>query len=269
MVRPDRRGAVRDQPHPRPRAPGEFRLSVVLPAYHEVERIAAAIDRVRAELHPVVGAEDLEVIVVDDGSGDGTAQAAVAADQVIAKPANQGKGAAVRSGALAARGRCIAFTDADLSYAPAQIANLLVAVEDGWDVVVGNRYHLDTTTVVKAGFVRGIGGRVINGATRLVLDGGYADTQCGLKAFRSDVARVLFGSSRIDGFAFDVELLALVERFGLSLREMPVEVQNSDRSTVRVARDAPRLLGDLIRIRRGLSSGAYDDAARDLAILQA
>lgn len=269
MAPRERPSARRDAPLARPPAPGDVRLSVVLPAYHEAEHIAAAVERVRAELTPVVGPGELEVVVVDDGSGDGTAEAAAAADQVIAKPANQGKGAAVRSGVLAARGRCIAFTDADLSYAPAQIANLLAAVEEGWDVVIGNRYHDDTTTVVKAALVRELGGRVINGATRLVLAGGYADTQCGLKAFRSDVARVLFGCSRIDGFAFDVELLALVERFGLSLREVPVEVQNSERSTVRVARDAARLLADLVRIRRGLAGGGYDGAVADLEALRA
>lgn len=269
MPRAERQGAQRDRPHNRPPAPGDVRLSVVLPAYHEPERIGITIERVRNELGPIVGLDELEVVVVDDGSGDGTAEAAAAADQVIAKPANQGKGAAVRSGALAARGRCIAFTDADLSYAPSQIVNLLEAVEQGWDVVIGNRYHQDTTTVVKAGLVREMGGRLINGATRLVLDGGYADTQCGLKAFRSDVARMLFGRSRIDGFAFDVELLALVERFGLSLREVPVEVQNSDSSTVRVARDAAVLLRDLARIRRSLAAGRYDAASPELDVLGA
>jgi glycosyltransferase involved in cell wall biosynthesis len=259
---------TRDQIHPRPPAPGDVRLSVVLPAYHEVERIADAIERVRQELGSRLGPGELEIVVVDDGSGDGTAEAAAAADQVIAKPANQGKGAAVRSGMLAARGRTVAFTDADLSYAPAQIERLLLAVEEGWDVVVGNRYHADTTTLVKAGALREVGGRVINAATRLVLAGGYADTQCGLKAFRSDVARLLFGHSRIDGFAFDVELLALVEHYGLSLREVPVEVENSERSTVRVARDASRLLADLLRIRRHRSAGRYDAGPAELGALE-
>ena len=180
------------------------------------------------------------------------------ADQVLAFPENRGKGAAVRAGMLAATGRTLVFTDADLSYAPAQIERLLRSVEDGWDVVVGNRHHEGSTTLVAAGRLRQVGGRAINLATRAVLVGPHPDTQCGLKGFRSDVARVIFGHSRIDGFAFDVEVIHLVERYGLSLREVEVEVANSDRSTVHVARDALLLLADLVRIRRGASSGAYD-----------
>lgn len=241
-------------------APGSQRLSVIVPAYGEARAIGATIARIRAELAEVVDDGGLEVVVVDDGSGDGTAEAARAAgaDQVLEFPENRGKGAAVRAGMLAATGRTLVFTDADLSYAPAQIERLLLAVESGWDVVVGNRYHEGSTTLVAAGTVRQMGGRAINLATRAVLVGPHQDTQCGLKAFRSDVARVIFGHSRVDGFAFDVEVIHLVERYGLSLREVEVEVANSDRSTVHVARDAVLLLADLVRIRRWASHGDYD-----------
>jgi glycosyltransferase involved in cell wall biosynthesis len=243
-----------------PPAPGDPRLSVVIPAYREAPAIGATIARVRAELATVAADGGLEVVVVDDGSGDGTADAARAAgaDHVLAFPANRGKGAAVRAGMLAATGRTRVFTDADLSYAPAQIERLLVEVEAGWDVVVGNRHHHGSTTLVAAGALRQVGGRVINLATRTVLVGPHEDTQCGLKAFRSDVARVIFDHSHVDGFAFDVEVIHLVERYGLSLSEVEVEVANSDRSTVHVARDALRLLADLARIRRRSSRGGYD-----------
>lgn len=241
-------------------APGAHRLSVVVPAFREAAAIGATVDRIRAELAAVADDGGLEVVVVDDGSGDGTADAARAAgaDQVLAFPQNRGKGAAVRAGMLAATGRTLVFTDADLSYAPAQIERLLDTVESGWDVVVGNRYHHHSTTLVAAGAVRQLGGRAINLATKAVLVGHHQDTQCGLKAFRSDVARVIFGHSRIDGFAFDVEVIHLVERYGLSLQEAEVEVANSDRSTVHVVRDALLLLADLARIRRGDATGAYD-----------
>ena len=171
---------------------------------------------------------------------------------------NRGKGGAVRAGVLAARGRCIAFTDADLSYAPAQIVGLLSRVEEGWDVVVGSRKHTETTTLVAARRLREVGGRVINLLTSVVLLGQYRDTQCGLKAFRSDVGRVVFEHSHIDGFAFDVEVFHLVERYRFTLCEVPVEVVNSARSTVRVARDAARLVRDLFRIRRRARLGAYE-----------
>lgn len=240
-------------------APGERRLSVVVPAYREADRIGATVARIREELAPSVG-DDLEVVVVDDGSGDGTAEAARAAgaDQVLVQPENRGKGAAVRAGVLAARGRTVAFTDADLSYPPAQLADLLAEVEDGWDVVVGSRVHTQTATLVRARRVRELGGRLINLGTHAVLLGAHRDTQCGIKAFRSDVARSLFSRSRIDGFAFDVELFHLAERDGLSVREVPVQVANAERSTVRVVRDGLVLVRDLARIVRGGRAGWYD-----------
>jgi len=213
---------------------------------------------VRTALVTVEGG--VELIVVDDGSTDGTADVARAAgaDRVLTHTANRGKGAAVRTGVLAATGDTIAFTDADLSYAPEQLAGMLEIVESGFDVVVGSRKHEMTRTLVQAGRLREIGGRVINWFTHAVLLGNYRDTQCGLKAFRADAARVIFELSRIDGFAFDVEIFVIAERHGFTLAEVPVTVVNTTRSTVRVARDAVRLVGDLLRIRRWSRRGVYD-----------
>ncbi|MEO6988235.1 MAG: glycosyltransferase [Aquihabitans sp.] len=255
----------------RPTPPGDRRLTVVIPAFREADRIAASVERVRRDLADSIEGHDLEIVVVDDGSDDGTADAARAstADQVLELPTNRGKGAAVAAGVAVANGRTIAFTDADLAYAPVQILRLLDAVESGWDVVVGSRHHHQTTTVVAARRLRDAGGRVINAATRLVLVGGHDDTQCGLKAFRSDVATVLFDHIITDGFAFDIELFFLAERYGLSLTEVPVDVENSDSSTVRVARDAVRLLVDLVRIRRGARRGVYDLVPGELDRLSA
>jgi dolichyl-phosphate beta-glucosyltransferase len=236
---------------------GDVRLSVVIPAYGEAARIGDVIARLREELAP---AGPVEVIVVDDGSNDGTADAARAggADQVIAQPVNRGKGAAVRAGMLAARGRTVAFTDADLAYPPGQLLDLLAQIESGWDVVVGSRRHVDTSTLVRARRLREVTGRGFNLLTLLVLLGQYRDTQCGIKAFRSDVARVLFGHSTIDRFAFDVELFHLAERYRLSLTEVPVTVVNTDASTMRVGTDAARMVLDLFRIRRAGSRGDYE-----------
>lgn len=247
-------------PMARAQAPGSLRLSVVVPAYREADRIADTIARIRSALAPLADAGELEIVVVDDGSGDNTAATAEAAgaDVVVRCEVNRGKGAAVRTGVLASSGRTVAFTDADLSYAPEQLAVLLDGVEAGWDVVVGSRRHVDTRTVVRAGRLREVGGRVINLFTGIVLLGRYQDTQCGLKAMRSDVGRVIFERSQVDGFAFDVEVLHLIERYKMSLLEVPVEVVNSSRSTVNVARDATRLLRDLFRIRRWARTGRYD-----------
>jgi putative flippase GtrA len=255
---------------PRPPAPGEVRLSVVVPAYHEAERIGSTVRSLRAALtaDPARdGAEgegvapgDLEIVVVDDGSRDRTADAAreAGADQVVVQPGNRGKGAAVRAGVEVARGRTVAFTDADLSYAPEQVLRILAAVEDGWDMAIGDRGHPDAQTVVATSRLRAMGSRLINLLGYAVLLGNFRDTQSGLKGFRSDVGRFLFARSHIDGFAFDIELLHLVERHDLSLVEVPVEVSNSTRSTVKVVRDSVRLVRDLFRMRHWAATGVYE-----------
>jgi dolichyl-phosphate beta-glucosyltransferase len=249
---------------PRPEPPGDLRLSVVVPAYGEADRIGETVRRLDAALADLTGG--VEVIVVDDGSSDGTADAALAAgaDQVVVQPRNRGKGAAVRAGVLAGRGRTIAFTDADLAYAPDQIRRVLTAIEDGWDVAIGDRRHPDSRTLAAASPLRSLGSRIINWLGYAVLLGAYRDTQSGLKGFRSDVARFVFARTRVDGFAFDIEVLHLVERHRLSLVEVPVDVANTRRSTVRAVRDAARVLGDLARIRRWSAEGAYEAAGDEL-----
>ncbi len=249
----------------RPPAPGDCRLSVVVPAYDEADRIGETVRRLADGLEAVAADGGLEIVVVDDGSTDGTADAALAAGagQVVVQPRNRGKGAAVRAGVLAARGRAVAFTDADLAYGPDQVQRVLAAVEDGWDVAIGDRRHPDTRTLVAASRLRAWGSRAINWLGYAVLLGSYRDTQSGLKAFRSDVARFVFCRTRVDGFAFDIEVLHLVERHQFSLVEVPVEVTNSSRSTVRAARDAAGLVVDLFRIRHWSAEGAYE-AADDL-----
>lgn len=244
----------------RPEAPGDRRLTVVVPAYGEADRIAGTVGRIHADLSDIAAGGGLEVVVVDDGSTDGTADAALAggADQVIVQPENRGKGSAVRAGVMAARGRTVAFLDADLAYAPDQVRRVLEAVEEGWDVAIGDRGHPGSTTLVAASRVRAAGSRAINLLTYAVLLGSYRDTQCGLKGFRSDVARYVFDQARVAGFAFDIEVLHLVERHHFSLLEVPVEVANSDRSTVRAAREALRLVADLFRIRHWAAEGRYE-----------
>ena len=251
-----------------PPAPGIVRLSVIVPAYNEEAQIPSTISSLRRGLASFVLRSELEIVVVDDGSFDGTATAArsAGADLVVRHDVNLGKGAAVRTGVLAANGRSIVFTDADLSYSPEQIPALVKLLEEGWDVVVGSRRHTDTTTLIKARRLREVGGRVINLLTRAVLLGRYRDTQCGLKGFRSDVARLIFSHTLVDGFAFDVEVFHLIERYHLSLTEIPVTIENSSRSSVRAGRDGLRLLRDLLLVRRWSVEGRYDLTANDLLV---
>ena len=252
-----RRELGRLHPHEGP-PPGERRLSVVVPAYREEDRIGDTVSRVLAALEGL----DAEVVVVDDGSPDGTAAAAEAAGaRVVRLDPNRGKGAAVRAGMLASRGRTVLFTDADLAYDPPQLRRAMEAVEAGWDVVIGNRRH-PASEVARATGLRALGSRLVNRLSAAVLLAAPRDTQCGLKAFRGDVARALFRRTRIDGFAFDIEVLHLVERTELSLGEIPVRLdETGSPSTVRIGRDVVQLAVDLLRVRRWSSTGAYDDVA--------
>jgi dolichyl-phosphate beta-glucosyltransferase len=247
---------VTDQPtEPHPPAPGRPRLSVVVPAYGEEHRIAMTIRRLRSELGDVVGPGGLEIVVVDDGSLDGTTEAArgAGADHVIAFPHNKGKGAAVRAGVMKSTGSTVTFTDADLAYAPHQLVPLLDEIEKGWDVAVGTRHSRGAAT----SGVRTVGHRVFNAATRLVLRRRFADTQCGCKGFHGDAARRLFARTRVDGFAFDVEVLWLAGYLGLTVEEVPVELDRAEGSTVRFSVDALRMLRDLVRLRWRITIGAY------------
>ena len=262
--------AVRhDQAAPRAQRnnPDGPRLSVVVPAFHEEDRIAHTIRELRTQLEPALALATadapegaLEIVVVDDGSADSTAAVAAeaGADQVVRLEENHGKGAAVRSGMLVATGRARAFIDADLAYSPEQLLGLLAKVEEGWDVVIGSRKHTSTTTLVRAGRLRELGSRVVNVLTSVALLGQYRDTQCGLKAFSAGAAEDIFSVTHIDRFAMDIEVIFLVERGNLSLVEVPVTVSNSERSTVRVVRDTARLLRDVVRIRVLAKGGAYD-----------
>ncbi len=229
-----------------------------MPAYGEGRRIGAAVIALRG----VLGA-DTEIVVVDDGSTDDTGAAAEAggADLVVRLPDNRGKGAAVRAGMLAAHGDVMVFTDADLSYPPAQIELLRAELERGTDVVVGSRRHIGTRTLVRAGLLREASGRVFNLFTRLVLSRRFGDTQCGLKGFRREAAQEIFGHSRIDRFAFDVEILWLAGHYGFSIAEVPVELDTAPGSTVSLARDAVRMVRDLTKIRRWSARGAYGPGA--------
>jgi len=256
-------GAVRRTLHEqvvRPPAPGVVRATVIVPALDEADRIGATVTAIRAALAEVADDGGLEVVVVDDGSTDATADVALAAqaDQVVVLPDNRGKGAAIRAGVAAARGRTIAFTDADLAYSPDQLLRVIGEVEAGWDVALGNRRHPETARIQGAGTLRDLGSRGVNLLAMGVLLSHPHDTQCGLKGFRSDVAKTVFALGRVDRFAFDIEVLHLVERHGFTVAEVPVRLEMGERSTVRLVRDTLRLLRDLWRIRHWSATGVYE-----------
>ena len=232
-------------------------ISVILPAYRAAPLVTEAIERIRYELRPA----EVEIIVVDDGSRDETALTArqAGANLVIELDENRGKGEAVRQGMIAASGSYLVFTDVDLAYRPSQIMNIVDALEGGADVALGSRRHISSEETGPSSLIREQGSRVFNRLTRLLLPGPHLDTQCGLKGFTFQAAQPIFSMSRIDGFAFDVEVLFLARRLNMEIVEIPVIVDHIEQSTVRFVPQAIRMLWDVTRVRLWSVTRRYND----------
>lgn len=246
-------------------AQGGVRLSVVLPAFREAGVIGDTLAALRDGLSGVAPGDVLELIVVDDGSDDATVERARAAgaDQVIALGGNRGKGAAVRTGMLAAAGEVVVFTDADLQYPADRIEAVLARLEGDTGAVIARRERSGEAPLRRLGTYA-----VSHLARILVLSPAGAakhlgaDTQCGLKAFRRPVAQEVFGRCRVDRFGFDVEVLLLLALLGVPVAVESVAATAAPRrSSVRVLRDGAAILRDLLRIRRWLRRGVYGSAA--------
>lgn len=241
-------------------------LSIVVPAFNEQHRIVATLDRITEFLDQ--HGDRYELIVVDDGSRDDTRAVAErfarehAATRVLAMSENVGKGGAVRAGILDSRGELVLFSDADLSTPIEELAKLRAAIAGGADIAIGSRAA--GTAVVQPLFRR-IQGRVFHLVARALgfsAVGAIADTQCGFKLFRGAVARALFRTLSIDGFAFDVELLELAYgRFQIA--EVPVAWTHVAGSKVRPGLDAIAMVRELVRIR-----ASWSRAGRPLLALQ-
>jgi dolichyl-phosphate beta-glucosyltransferase len=236
-------------------------LSIVIPAYNEAVRLPPSLERIVRHLDE--RAVDYELLVVDDGSTDGTAAAAEAVlaplgprARVLRNPENLGKGASVRRGMLAARGARVLFSDADLSAPIEELAKLERAIDEGAGVAIGSR-ALDRALIEqRQPFTRDLMGRLFNFVVQLFAVRGIRDTQCGFKLFAGDVVGPIFARTRIDRFGFDVEVLALAQRLGVPVAEVPVRWRNSEGSRVTLMQGARAFL-DPIRVRFGLLFGRY------------
>ena len=198
-------------------------ISVIIPAYNEEKRLPSTLQKVQAYL--AGGQWDFrEIVVVNDGSRDGTAAVAQAAGvRLVENPGNRGKGYTVRHGMLEARGEWTLFTDADLSAPIGELDTLWRAVEEsGADGVIGSR-ALDRSLIGQhqSSFRENMG-RLFNLAMRIATGLPYHDTQCGFKLFATAAAREIFRRQRIDGFGFDVEVLYIAHRLGYRVLEVPV-----------------------------------------------
>jgi len=235
------------------------RWSVVLPAFDERHRLPPYLDDVAAWLEG--RGEPWEAIVVDDGSTDGTSEAVapIAARypgvRVLRHPVNQGKGAAVRAGMLAARGAWRLFADADGATPIAELKRLETALAAGADVAIGSRVLRDPAVSVLARPHRIWAGRAFNWLVARLGLRGVADSQCGFKAFTARAAEDLFARLRTRGFGFDVELLLLAQRLGYRVTEVPVNWADQRGSKVGVLKDGPRMLAQIVAARARVGRG--------------
>ncbi|HYB69921.1 MAG TPA: dolichyl-phosphate beta-glucosyltransferase [Candidatus Bathyarchaeia archaeon] len=222
------------------------RWSVVIPAYNEAFRLPAYLKEVQAYFEG--RDEPYEVVVVDDGSRDGTAErvrevaAGRASVRVHSLARNRGKGHAVRAGMERAIGSLRLMADADGATPIAEVARLEAEVVAGADLAVGSRVLADPSVVRRVRVHRKLSGHVFNFLVRRLGVASVVDTQCGFKLFRAQVAETLFPLVATDGFGFDVELLMLAERRGYRIAEVPVNWADQPGSKVVVLREGPRML---------------------------
>ena len=237
--------------------------SFIIPAYNEGTRLGATLDRV---LNYTAAQDwDAEVVVVNDGSRDQTAELVRASAQthpelrLIENPGNRGKGYSVRNGMLNARGEVLVFSDADLS-APIEEANkLFSAIEAGADIAIGSRWLQPETQTQRQSLLRQFYGRLFNLALRVLLGLNFKDTQCGFKAFTRGAAQAIFPLQRIERWGFDPELLYLARRAGLKVQEVPVAWAHVEGTRLNPLRDGLRMFGEVLKIRWNAITGKYSE----------
>jgi len=240
------------------------KYSIVIPAFNEAARLPRALEKIRTYL--LERGLEAEVLVVDDGSTDATAEIAREADlhwpdalrgvRPVSNGANRGKGYSVQHGMLEARGEIALFTDADLSAPIEEFDKLLAALGDA-DVAIGSRAVDRRLISVHQSRLREIAGIIFNRFVRIFTGLPFEDTQCGFKAFVMGRARVIFEQQRIERFGFDPEILFLAQRHGLRCVEVPVRWAHDPATKVNVYSDSVKMFLDLLVIRWNAILGRY------------
>jgi glycosyltransferase involved in cell wall biosynthesis len=235
--------------------------TIVIPAYNESTRLGATLERVLAFARQQ--SWDAEIIVVNDGSTDNTAELVrkYARNNEILRllenPGNCGKGYSVRHGVLNAQGTIILFTDADLSSPIEEAPKLIAALKAGADIAIGSRWMKTELQTRRQSLARQAMGRVFNFLLRITLRLDFKDTQCGFKAFRRGAARALFPRQKIEGWGFDPELLFLARLFGFKVAEVAVLWGHDHGTRINPVADGSRMLLEILRIRWNAITGKY------------
>jgi dolichyl-phosphate beta-glucosyltransferase len=243
-------------------------LSVVIPAYNEERRLPAYLVEILAYLE--VQHFSFEVIIVDDGSQDGTAvmverfAAENSRVRLLQLPQNRGKGYAVKTGMLKASGKLRLFADADGATPISELEGLKKAIEAGADVAVASRALRDDSHTVKTNFHRKLMGTIFNFIVRTLTVKGINDTQCGFKLFSAEAANSAFSLQRIQDFGFDVEVLYICQKKGCRIVEVPVNWTDIPGTKVRLMRDSLRMFKDVLKIRYNDWCGLYQERSKEM-----
>lgn len=241
-------------------------LSIVVPAYNEERRLPPTL----IDIIDFFDRKSIsyEVLVIDDGSTDGTAEVVRKFERVrnqvrlIQLPRNYGKGHAVRLGVLNSRGASILFADADGATPIQEFERLAAALHDGADIAIGSRALASSETKVATSLHRRLFGRVFNKCVNLILLPSIADTQCGFKIFTRKAALFLFRRQRADRFSFDVELLYMAHKANLNIKEVPINWKNVPGSKVNLIVDSLSMFRDVFRFRvihRGVDRASFEE----------
>jgi glycosyltransferase involved in cell wall biosynthesis len=238
------------------------KYSIVIPAYNESARLPATLESVVSCVR--TRGWDAEIIVVNDGSTDRTAEVArefaktASEVRLLENPGNRGKGYSVRAGMLAAQGEVVLFTDADLSAPIEEAERLFNAIAGGADIAIGSRWLESGRQTQRQPLYRQFFGRCFNAVTRAIMRLPFADTQCGLKAFTHAAAQTVFKLQTIERWGFDPEILLIALKRGLRVVEVPVSWAHDERTRMSYLRDGVRMLQEIAQIRWNVICGRYN-----------
>jgi dolichyl-phosphate beta-glucosyltransferase len=236
--------------------------SIVIPAFNEGTRLAPTLEKVLGYVHAQNW--DAEIIVVNDGSRDNTADivrsfaAKDPALRLVENPGNRGKGYSVRNGMLNARGQIVLFSDADLSSPIEEAPKLFQALAAGADIAIGSRWLRAETQTQRQPLHRQLFGRIFNLMLRVTLGLKFKDTQCGFKAFKRPAVQKIFPLQKTERWGFDPEILFLARKFEFKVQEIPVAWGHSGETRINPVVDGSRMFLEMLHVRWYDLTGKYN-----------